>query len=223
MRVPRRVRVNLSITMQTPSNPRPSSNNDRNGEPPDGRIITKALEICFRNVWIRLMTSGVGQEYNDAIKAFVVACVAAYKAGYSLTALKFELAANESAITQSNVMGRDVSLTEQEKETRIIWISLVYITLAKFGFVSERTPPPIRNDLKGTKLESLIDGLEGLVVSVCDAAKQGYNLESWKMELNLKKDPSGKEITPGEASIRSQWSRIVFSTVDILPEELKQK
>lgn len=223
MRVPRRIRATPPIIMQTPSNPQPSSNNDSNNEPPNGRIITKALELCFRNVWIRLMTMGVGQEYNDAIEAFVVACVVAYKAGYSLTAVKFELAANEPATAQSDAMGRDLTLTEQEKETRMIWISLVYITLARFGFVSERTPPPIRNDLKGTKLESLTDGLEGLVVSICDAAKRGYNLESWKMELNLKKDPSGREITPGEASIRSQWSRIVFTTVNILPEELRQK
>lgn len=187
------------------------------GGPPEGPVITKALEISFRNVWIRLMTAGVGPEYDDAIQAFVVSCVAAYKAGYSITALKLELAANE---TQTKYMGRDVSLNEQEKETRLIWLSLVYLTLTKYRFTSERTPPPLTEDLRGTTLEPLIPGLTGLVESVCDAASRGYSLQTFKMELNLKKDVKDKPISGAEASIRSQWSRIIFATFNILPDSL---
>lgn len=188
------------------------------GGPPEGPIITNALEVTFRNVWIRLMTAGVGPEYDGAIQAFVLACVAAYKAGYSITALKLELAANE---TQAKHMGRDVTLNDQEKETRLIWIALVYLTLTKYKFNSERTPPPVSADLQGSKMESLVPGLTGLVESVCDAASKGYSLQTFKMELSLKKEASGKAISGPEASIRSQWSRIIFATFNILPDSLR--
>lgn len=189
------------------------------GEPPEGRVITKALEMSFRNVWIRLMTRGIGQEYEDAIQGFVLSAIAAYKAGYSITALKFELAANEAA----EYMGRDISLNDQEKETRLIWITLVYLTLSRYRFISERTPPPPAADLKGTSLEKLVPGLSGLVESICDAAQRGYNLQTYKMELNLKVEADAKPSSGAEASIRSQWSRIVFTTYNVLPDTQRGK
>lgn len=166
------------------------------------------------------MTAGVGPEYDDAIQAFVIACIAAYKAGYSITALKLELAANE---TQAKYMGRDISLNDQEKETRLVWLALVYLTLAKFNFASDRTPPPVYADLQGSKMDSLIPGLTGLVESVCDAAARGYSLQTFKMELGLKKDTGDKPLSGAEASIRSQWSRIIFATYNLLPENLRGK
>lgn len=201
-----------------PSQPSPGSSG-RPDEPPDGQTICKMLEVTFRNVWLRLMTSGVGAAYDAAIQAFVVACIAAYKTGYSLTALKFELSANE---VRGNVMGKDIRLTEQEKETRMIWLILVYMTLARYGFKSERTPPPVASDLKGTSMEKLVGGLNALVDSVCDAAARGYNLQTFKMELSLMKADGEKPLSGAEASIRSQWTRIVFATVNILPDSLKR-
>lgn len=186
---------------------------------PDGNTITNALEITFRTVWIRLMTAGVGQEYEAAIEQFVVACVTAYKAGYSMTALKLELAANESQGT--DFMGRSTRLNEREKETRLIWIALVYMTLAKYGFSSENPPPPVVDEFKGTQLGDILQGLNALVDSIVAAAKRGYNLQTFKMELNLKKTEETRELSTAEANVRSQWSRIVFSTISILPESLK--
>lgn len=197
-----------------------SSGSEGSGAAPEGPIITKALETCFRNVWVRLMTAGVGPEYDNAIQAFVVACVAAYKAGYSITALKLELAANE---TTGTYMGKDVSLNEQEKETRLIWIALVYLTLAKYKFTSENTPPAVSSDLQGSKLEALVIGLTGLVESVCDAASKGYTLQTYKMELSMKKGIDDKPISGAEASVRSQWSRIIFATYKILPDSMRGK
>lgn len=161
------------------------------------------------------MTKGVGREYEEAIQAFVVACVAAYKAGYSITALKLELSANA---IDGQYMGRDISLNEQEKETRLIWITLVYLTLGRCGFKSDNPPPPVSKDLKGTKLEPLLVGLSGLVESVCDAAKRGYNLQTFKMELNFKSPEGSSQMSSAQANVRSQWSRIVFATVNILPD-----
>lgn len=183
--------------------------------PPDGATITKALEVTFRGVWINLVTAGISAEYETAIEQFIVACVTAYKAGYSLTALKFELAANEQ---KGTFMGRDIRLNDQEKETRLIWIALVYMTLARYNFNSENTPPPVTSEFKGTRLGDIICGLANLVDSVCDAAKRGYNLQSYKMELSLQKGDKAKEVSPAEANVRSQWARIVFSTIRILPQ-----
>lgn len=198
--------------------PRAQQHSFRRGEAPDGSTITKMLEVSFRAVWIRLMTAGVGPEYEHAIQGFVVSCVAAYKAGYSITALKLELAANE---LQGTVQGRDVRLDEKEKETRLIWITLVYLTLKRYRFASERYIADIEGDLRGTDLDKILKGLVGLVENVCQAAEKGFDLNTWKMELRLKKNEHDKEISPAEASIRSQWSRIVFATVTILPDGLK--
>lgn len=190
-------------------------NADPAREPPEGAVISKALELSFRNVWIRLMTSGVGPEYEEAIQAFVLSCMAAYKAGYSITALKLELSANAGA---SEYMGRDISLNDQEKETRLIWIALVYLTLTRSTFKPDNPPPPLSKDLQGTKMEPLLPGLSGLVESVCEAAKKGYNLQTFKMELTFKTQQETTQLSSAQANIRSQWSRIVFATVKILPD-----
>lgn len=199
----------------------PGGSSGGKAEPPDGATLTQALELSFRNVWIRLMTSGVGKEYSNAILAFVVATIAAYKAGYSINALKLELAANEKTTTE--YMGRDVSLNEQEKQTRLIWIILVYLTLSKSKLVPERTVPTVKSELKGTQLEDLLSGLSALVDSVFEAEGKGYSLETFKMELTMQKDVGQNEpITQAQANIRSQWSRIVFATLGLLPDSLKR-
>lgn len=198
------------------------------GEAPDGSTLTGALEISFRTVWIRLLTTGIGKEYDDAITAFIIATMAAYKAGYSVSALKFELSANERVTEYEGV---NLALTDDEKQTRLIWISLIYITLASTKMPSERPVPPIRDDLKGTSIESFASGLIALVDSIREAERKGYTLESFKMEIALsqgtadrKTEPTEEEVrrAQAQANIRSQWSRIVFRTLAVLPEELKR-
>lgn len=205
----------------------PSSSSQK-GDAPDGSTLTGALEFSFRSVWIRLLTSGIGKEYDDAITAFIIATMAAYKAGYSINALKFELAAHER-ITEFN--GIDISLTDEEKQTRLIWISLIYLTLATTKMVTERPVNLVRDDLKGTPLEMIVPGLAALVDSVREAERKGYNLETFKMEMALNQtsgstraEQSEEEIRKAraQANIRSQWSRIVFRTLSVLPEDLKR-
>lgn len=58
-------------------------NNNPDANPPPGKVITTALEMSFRAVWIQLLTAGVGEAYELAIANFCVACVAARKAGTS--------------------------------------------------------------------------------------------------------------------------------------------
>lgn len=213
-----------SVTMQGGNDPTPQK-----GEAPDGSTLTHALEISFRSVWLRLLTSGIGKEYDDAITAFIIATMAAYKAGYSISALKFELAAHERT-TEYN--GVNVSLTDGEKQTRLIWISLIYLTLASTKLSSERPVIPVLEDIKGTTLESFSSGLADLVASIREADRKGYNLETFKMEIalhqggpNSTNERSEEEIGKlrAQASIRSQWSRIVFRTLAILPNDLKRE
>lgn len=214
--------------MQAP--PPNSSNNNNNSdvpEPPDGKTITQALEITFRTVWIRLMTSGVGKEYSDAILAFVVAAMAAYKAGYSLNALQLELRTNEKETTEvadpAIAAGRDLALNDNEKQTRLIWITLVYLTMSKTRMVPARPVPSVASELRGSALDDMLSGLVALVDSIFEAEKKGYNLQTFKMELAMQKDTGqSEEITPSQASVRSQWSRIVFTALGALPESLKR-
>lgn len=170
------------------------------------------------------MTSGVGEEYDLAIQNFVVASVAAYKAGYSVFALKLELAANErdDVVEGSDGVVRDTRLNEQEKETRLCWVALVYLTLARYGFPRD-SGGNVREEFKGTGMEILSEGLAKLVESVASAADRGYDLQKYKMELSLNQDKDSKPLSAAELSIRSQWSRIVFSTINILPDDLRQR
>lgn len=171
---------------------------------------------------MQLITAGVGPQYEQAILQFVVSCATAYKAGYSLTALRFELMANEE---NRKVDGVDTRLNEREKETRMVWIALVYITLAKFNFESVNPPPRVESDLKGTKVEGYIGGLRGLTDRVIEAAKSGLTLQTFKLQLSLT-DPvpegnSDPQLVNAQKNMRSQWSRIVFATLGILPDSTK--
>lgn len=87
-------------------------------EAPGGRLISTALEVSYRTVWINLLTSGVGDAYEESIQQFCVACIAARKVGYTVTALKFELAANE--LTTDDPEQQKALLNDREKEMRLV-------------------------------------------------------------------------------------------------------
>lgn len=163
------------------------------------------------------MTTGVGPAYNQAIRAFVLAAAASYKAGYSLTALKFELSTHEK---RGVVMGQDIQLNDDEKRTRTIWLALVYATLSRYRFPTERGILDARAELSQSELSEMAPTIFSLVDAVCDAAQRGYDLQRFKLERNLVKDQDSPPEDADEASIRSQWARIVFSTLDLLPGEL---
>ena len=210
---------------------------------PSGGNITQVLEVTFRAVWIKLMTVGVGEGYESALKQFVAGVMAAYKAGYSLMALKLELSANELGKVKVAVDDKgmvqgdptkvpeggktveiDVGLQAQEKETRLIWIRLIYLTLERFRYVRESAPMPLETASRGTEDEEIVRGLAALVGSTVDAWKRGYNLQTVKLENSLNAPPKGgKELTPAEKSIRSQWMRIVFLTIDMIPDQYKKR
>lgn len=191
-------------------------------ESPGGRVISTALEVGFRTVWIQLLTAGVGEGYEAAITAFVVACIAARKAGYGMTALKFELQANELVSDDPEL--QKATLNDREKSTRLIWVALVWMTLRRYRFEAGNTPTddeiaagvgsPDESD------EALARGLKTLVESVCDAADRGYTLSTYKLEMNVNRGPNDEPPSASMLSIQSQWARIVFATVQLLPDSL---
>ncbi|CAN8074949.1 unnamed protein product [Agarophyton chilense] len=195
--------------------PRCAADPASDDQAPSGAVLCGALELSFRNVWLRLMTSGVGPEYTHAIRAFVLAAAASYKAGYSLTALKFELVAHERHTTY---MGRDIRLNDDEKKTRFIWLALVYLTLKRCQFPTEKEAAfDIAADISASDIRELMPGLAAFVNNVYDAAQRGLDLQRYKLELSLSKNENSPELDKSQVSIRSQWARIVFTTLELMP------
>jgi hypothetical protein len=168
--------------------------------------MCRNLEMSFRYVWLRLFTTGADQNYVVALKDFVKNAVFAYDAGYSLPALILELGRNEIETGDPNV-DKTVRLTDQERQTREVWLVLIYLTLDRLDYKpqSGSLPPPKPDDALG---------LGKLVESTCEALKAGFSLEGLKLELSLRE--STQPLSPAQLSLRSQWTRIVFLTSEII-------
>lgn len=190
---------------------------------PPGKIISTALDIGFRAVWVQLLTAGVGPEYEAAITDFVVACIAARKAGYSTVSLRFELSRNEPFSEDPEIM--KLALNDKEKSTRMVWVSLVWLTLRRYGFPTGREvdDDDITSGLGTDDSQELAEGLVKLVRSVCEAADAGYDLSTYKLEQSIGRKEGEEPPTASMLSIMSQWARIVFATINILPNELKSQ
>jgi hypothetical protein len=166
--------------------------------------MCRNLEMSFRYVWLRLFTTGADENYIIALKDFVKNTVAAYDAGYSLPALILELGRNEIETGDPNV-DKTVRLTDQERQTREVWLVLIYLTLDRLNYKSSGLKPAKPSDTLG--LGTLVD-------STCEALKAGFSLEGLKLELSLRE--TVKPLTPAQLSLRSQWTRIVFLTSEVI-------
>lgn len=140
--------------------------------------------------------------------------------GYTLTTLKLELAANELEGESPDI--QKAQLNDREKETRLIWIVLVFLTLQRYKFDAGEAAvnDDVLSHLRGTQMEELSRGLNSLVESICDAADRGYNLSTYKMEQQLSRSEGDEQPSAATLSIQSQWSRIVFATYSLLPDAL---
>ena len=103
------------------------------------KSICRTLELSFRKVWLRLYTSGADENYSLALKEFVQAAVAAFDDGYSLQALMLELRRHEIE-TGDPMVDKTVRLTDQERQTREVWLVLVYLTLHRVKYASKKVP-----------------------------------------------------------------------------------
>ncbi len=158
--------------------------------------------MSFRSVWFRLFTTGA----DIALKDFVTTAVSAYDCGYSLPALILELGRNEIATGDPNV-DKTERFTDQERQTREIWLVLIYHTLDRLNYKPQSTA------IRPSKPDHAL-GLDTFVDTTCEALKAGFSLEGFKLELSLRK--SLQPLSPAQLSLWSQWTRIVFLTSEVI-------
>eukprot|EP00741_Cyanophora_paradoxa_P024637 tig00022080_g23788.t1 len=176
-----------------------------------GKPITAMLELAFRKTWFYLYSAGVGDGYTDSMKEFLRAVVVAYLRGYTIEALKLELMSNE-IITGNAQLDEFIRLNEEEKEIRAIWITLVFLTLNAVRYRprdNENWTRPVVVDPRG---------LEQLVLGVIESRRKGYKLDALKLEQTLLLDEGETGLSTVEASIRSQWMRIVYLTLELVDD-----
>ncbi|KAA8494882.1 hypothetical protein FVE85_3123 [Porphyridium purpureum] len=197
---------------------------DENSKPDDERLV-QALELSYVGVWVALGTKGVGEDYLNALKAFILATIAAYERGYTLSAVLLELQINSSFTQNARKLGlsddqiANASLSDSDKKTREYWLQLVYLTLSYLRHTPPTPPlPPPADPQK----------LDQLVRFVVDQYKRGFTLDGMKLEQSLNAsstststgspdtaspDPRAAQMSRAQASIRSQWMRIVQNEI----------
>lgn len=202
------------------------SNDIPDSELPVGKRIVKALELSFVRVWIALSFQGVGELYEDALKTFVMATIAAYEHGFSLPALQLELQVHSAFQEKAEQLGlteqeiRKIRLSELDRKTRDFWLLLVYLTLAELKHTPPNPPPRPPEDVMKVM---------PLVKYVCEQHKRGFSFEGMKLEAAMRQQTSSepeindnpmldaqrKEMerrSRAQASLRSQWMRIAYIT-----------
>jgi len=158
--------------------------------------ITVELERSFRQAWFLLYSRGVGPGYIEALRRFVQTAVRAYREEYSLAALGLEFAAHQFT-TGNPELDTFVQMNEEEIQIRTLWLKLIYLTL------DQKAGKPLPEAETNPDLFPLVTG-------ALLAYRQGYSLESLKLEMLLEGEPRSQ----AEASILSQWLRIIFLTLE---------
>ncbi|OSX76091.1 hypothetical protein BU14_0207s0009 [Porphyra umbilicalis] len=184
------------------------------------------------------MTVGIGAEYEAALQEFIIGAISAYKSGYSLAALNLELKQNEVR-TGDAELDATLRLSDRESATRRIWLMLIYLTLGAMAYApaagvdaaallsgaetaavgletlgaEEGAPPP--------DAAAAVTRFRGLVDDVTAAAAKGYNLDALKLEQSLSLREGEQGLGAAEASIRSQWMRLIFLTARLVSPKAK--
>ncbi len=132
------------------------------------------------------------------------ATLTAYRAGYSLDTLKLELIA-QRRLTGNEALDINLALNEEELAVRDLWLRLIYLTLEETG----ESGPAERTGFEHPSEDET--GIQPLVSGVVRAHKDGYNIDSFKLEL-LYDDKQMQD--PEQAALLSQWMRIVFLALE---------
>eukprot|EP00276_Gloeochaete_wittrockiana_P001006 CAMPEP_0184673122 /NCGR_PEP_ID=MMETSP0308-20130426/86505_1 /TAXON_ID=38269 /ORGANISM="Gloeochaete witrockiana, Strain SAG 46.84" /LENGTH=166 /DNA_ID=CAMNT_0027120577 /DNA_START=332 /DNA_END=832 /DNA_ORIENTATION=- len=166
--------------------------------------------MAYRKAWFYLYAAGVGAAYEESLKEFIRATAGAFLRGYSIEALSLEISANE--ITSGDPeLDKYISLNQDEKAIRRIWMTVIYLTLNAVRYRPRDSKDWTRPVIQDTM------SLEKLVTGVIEAKQRGYSLDALKLEQTLLLDTTG--LSEVEASIRSQWMRIVFLALDVISED----
>jgi hypothetical protein len=173
------------------------------------RRVLVDIELAFRKAWLFLYARGVGADYLDALDKFVRAVVVAYRSGYDIDRLKLELLANRR-LTGNTEVDKSLALNEEELSVRDLWLRLVYLTLEAV----KEPGPETRISLENPSEDDT--GVQLLVNAVIRAFNNGYTLESFKLEMIL---DGARVDDPQQASLLSQWMRIIFIALQVRSEK----
>lgn len=176
-------------------------------------MVAEMLETTFVNACMQL-SSG----YVDVLKLFIAAAKGGYEIGLTIPQLQLELTSCKSQTAGRPLMGEEVEL-------RTVWISLVYLTLERVNHIKS-------SSLGDTVDPSIRQKFYTFVYDVVNAKKQGYDLQTLKLEQLVRSDgdvqseeDKGKteQEKAVENAILSQSMRLVFLTLTVLDEEALAK
>lgn len=136
--------------------------------------------------------------YVDALQDFCTSVMDAYRSGYSLQALQFELSANRGGSG-----GR--MLQNDEVELRSVWLTLCFKTLRQIGF-------PVDADA-AARSSVTYDKMDEFVQNIVAAVKAGYDMKRIQLEQALGQGASEKPRTSLESAILGQSTRLVITTI----------
>ena len=177
-----------------------SANNDNTNEEPSkpGEDVAKRIERTF----VEACLPGT-KPYVEALGEFVRSALEAYRGGYNLTALQFELQARKDHYSRN--------LKQEEVELRSVWLTLVYKTLREVKFPSGQALTGSGGSGHGHDSH---DRLDDFVKNIVDAVKEGYDMKRIQLEQSLIEHDQ-KPKSPLELAILNQSLRLVLLTLSI--------
>jgi len=169
----------------------------------DSAKIVRNIAQCFVDACVPGPRS-----YEECLKDFIRAVLAAYRKGFSLTALQFELQAERDAGTHR--------LAQDELELRTLWTSLIFKTLRKMNVR--------RDQAGGEELVAVPDAFDSFVAGIISAVKSGYDLARIQLEQSVANNSNTDNASDQgrrnfEAAVLRQSTRIVYNTVAVISDE----
>lgn len=162
-------------------------------EPVASRIARSFVDACVPG----------GKPYAEALADFCRNALDAYRNGYSLQALQFELSASNNSYTRK--------LRSDEVELRDVWLSLVYKTLRQVRFPVERTAVGVTDTY---------DKFDEFVQNIISAVRAGYDMKRIQLEQSLRQSSSDRPRTTLESAILNQSTRLVITTLSAADDEM---
>lgn len=163
-------------------------------EPPAQPTLAQRLAAAF----IDACQPGT-KPYTAALRDFCDNALAAYRAGYTLQALQFELSASQSVGARA--------LRADEAELRSVWLALVYKTLRKIGY-------------PGGGSDAAYDKIDAFVGNIVAAVRAGYDMKRIQLEQSLMLGGGDRPRTELESAVLGQSTRLVITTISAANEDM---
>lgn len=158
--------------------------------------------------------------YAIALRNFCLTALEAYRSGYSLQALQFELSASgETGLSGQGQPTR--SLQSDEVELRSVWLTLVYKTLRQLAFPVRRDDAAA-SEMPRTVFSDSYDKLDEFVGNIITAVKAGYDMKRIQLEQSLSQANADRPRTSIESAILGQSTRLVVTTISAASDALKE-